>query len=108
MPRITITRQQGGNQEGNNPESQGGSGNTGNNGQSGTGNNQSENNNQSGTNQNSTNQNKPAEKTPEKGSKAPKTADLSGIGMASFGLFSSATLAAMAAMFKRKRRNDEE
>ena len=40
--------------------------------------------------------------------KAPKTADLSGIGMASFGLFGSATIAAMATMFKRKRRTDEE
>ena len=95
-----------------------GSGNTGNNGQSGNGNSQSENNNQNGTNQEGTNQNdsnqndknqnKPAETTPEKGNKAPKTADLSGIGMSSFGLFSSATLAAMATMFKRKRRNDEE
>lgn len=85
---------------------------TGDNG-SGNGNSQSENNNQNGTNQEGTNQNdknqnKPAETTPEKGNKAPKTADLSGIRMASFGLFSSATLAAMATMFKRKRRNDEE
>lgn len=106
--------EQGGNQDNN----QNGSGNTGNNGQSGNGNSQSENNNQSGTNQEGTNQNdsnqndksqnKPAETTPEKGNKAPKTADVSGIGMASFGLFSSATLAAMATMFKRKRRNDEE
>lgn len=114
--------EQGGNQDNNGSENQGnnqnGSGNTGNNGQSGNGNSQSENNNQNGTNQEGTNQNdsnqndknqnKPAETTPEKGNKAPKTADVSGIGMASFGLFSSATLAAMATMFKRKRRNDEE
>lgn len=39
---------------------------------------------------------------------APKTADLSNMGMASFGLFGSATLAAVATMFKKKRRNDEE
>ena len=110
------TGEQGGNQDGN--QNNNDSGNTGNNGQSGNGNSQSENNNQNGTNQEGTNQNngsqndknqnKPAETTPEKGNKAPKTADVSGIGMASFGLFSSATLAAMATMFKRKRRNDEE
>lgn len=39
---------------------------------------------------------------------APKTADLSNMGIASFGLFGSATLAAVATMFKKKRRNDEE
>ena len=116
--------EQGGNQDNNGSENQdgnqnnNGTGNTGNNGQSDNGNSQSENNNQNGTNQEGTNQNdsnqndknqnKPVEATPEKGNKAPKTADLSGIGMASFGLFSSATLAAMATMFKRKRRNDEE
>lgn len=93
--------EQGGNQDNNGSENQGnnqnGSGNTGDNGQSGNGN-----------SQNDKSQNKPAVTAPEKGNKAPKTADFSGIGTASFGLFSSATIAAMATMFKRKRRNDEE
>ena len=95
---------QDGNNGGNQDDSDDDSKNDENNGQSDT------DNSQDGSSTNGDNSKPAKTEKPDKEeiNKAPKTADLSGIGMASFGLFGSATIAAMATMFKRKRRTDEE